>query len=960
MAASRSVTLNPREQQLRALLLDVAASIDASGSVHEPIILRWAGGWVRDKLLGVESHDIDVAINAMTGVAFAQRICDYCDTPAAVKKHSIGPDDIGNLHNVARNPDKSKHLETAMVRMLGLDLDFVNLRKETYAEDSRNPQMEFGTAEEDALRRDATINALFYNLNTDQVEDFTGGLADMDKKIIRTPLEPLQTFTDDPLRVLRLVRFASRLQFSIDSDTERFMGDKRVLDSLTVKISRERVGVELEKMLKGTLITFPAVSDFLRGDSEFILLLIIRPGKFPCSSLEIIDRLGLYRAIFTNPARADSTPSYESVLRWSVAYKCLHELMQNRTSPGSIAHTLVRTDDAAYVAWNLAAVAPWLPVMDPPDPHRKPNALPPVAVIAREGFKSPNKLTDVIAASHRNREEILALKQAVCNKESFLRERDRFGMAIRRWEFQGGSWRLQVLSTLLVEAMEHFEKWSGPEMTARIDFLQGWQDFLDHLTELDVYEAPSLKRLLDGNALAKSLGTKPGKWTGKALEVCVAWQLRNPKQTDPTGAVEEVQPETQSLTAEVALACLCIILADQPASAQFCLSDAALLSIITYANATDAWATRKAASLATQLLDSQLLGDKLTQFIVGPLLRDYFRPLFSKSSARVTSSGRPSYYAEATHDSPPGIETPSWKNGGDGSIVLSRFRWAVMSSDEELIATHWPLFTPPLLTLIEDDQTLTRKQGLNIMTNFLGKCPGRILVSTGVRNVIEDAIFPTLMFLPTLTPEAESIELLHAAYGALFLLIKGEPGGVVLPDQRSSLDKLFRDGIVAAFYHASQYARITELLMKYTTRVVQELGLSATKHLQTLVSMVTSILQDPFALAYPPGVLAAIETLHAVILNCWPRVSTPAHAGQIVKSLTICWLNIRDKDLEPQGLGDDLTCVEQQLKLAATCLQACWLEFHSSPPQDMSEVIKREPSVALLFPAFPDESTVND
>lgn len=259
--ASRSVQLNPREQQLRTLLLDVAASIPISGDVSEPVVLRWAGGWVRDKLLGIETNDIDVAINAMTGVTFAQRICDYCDTPAAVEKHHIGPDDVGNLHNVARNPDKSKHLETAMVRMLGLDLDFVNLRKETYAQDSRNPQMEFGTAEEDALRRDATINALFYNLHTDQVEDFTGGLADLDAKVIRTPMEPLQTFMDDPLRVLRLVRFASRLQFSIDPETERFMGDRRVLDALTVKISRERVGVELEKMLKG--IVTPATDHFL-------------------------------------------------------------------------------------------------------------------------------------------------------------------------------------------------------------------------------------------------------------------------------------------------------------------------------------------------------------------------------------------------------------------------------------------------------------------------------------------------------------------------------------------------------------------------------------------------------------------------------------------------------------------------------------------------------------------------
>ena len=249
--ASRTVQLNQREQRLRSLLLDVAQFIERGHSGAEPIVVRWAGGWVRDKLLGIDSHDIDVAINTMTGVSFAQFISEYCDGAEATKKHLLEPSEIGNLHRVARNPEKSKHLETAMVRVLGLDLDFVNLRKETYSQDSRNPQIEFGTAREDALRRDATINALFYNIHNGEVEDFTGGLNDIDVKIIRTPMDPLQTFTDDPLRVLRLVRFASRLEFTIDAETEKLMAHPGVLDSLRVKISRERVGVELEKMLRG-------------------------------------------------------------------------------------------------------------------------------------------------------------------------------------------------------------------------------------------------------------------------------------------------------------------------------------------------------------------------------------------------------------------------------------------------------------------------------------------------------------------------------------------------------------------------------------------------------------------------------------------------------------------------------------------------------------------------------------
>lgn len=247
-----TIELTPKEYQLKGLLLDAADYVNSSQPANEPVILRWAGGWVRDRLLGIESHDIDTAINVMTGEAFASKICELCEKPEIVEKHRIASDDIGNLHKIARNPDKSKHLETTTIKLFGFDVDFVNLRKETYSEDSRNPQMEFGTAEEDALRRDATVNALFYNLNSGRVEDFTSGLRDMKAKLIRTPLEPFQTFMDDPLRVLRLVRFASRLGFTIDRVAEQVMGNAKVLDALKLKISRERVGVEVEKMLKGT------------------------------------------------------------------------------------------------------------------------------------------------------------------------------------------------------------------------------------------------------------------------------------------------------------------------------------------------------------------------------------------------------------------------------------------------------------------------------------------------------------------------------------------------------------------------------------------------------------------------------------------------------------------------------------------------------------------------------------
>ncbi|KAH8808776.1 tRNA nucleotidyltransferase-like protein [Xylogone sp. PMI_703] len=500
--ATTTIKLTDREAQLRDLLLDVARYIDESKEIKDEIELRFAGGWVRDKLLGIQSHDIDTAINAMTGYSFSMKMKEYLSSEENMKKHSIEANDIGNLHKIAANPEKSKHLETVTTKIFGFDVDFVNLRKETYSEDSRNPQMEFGTAEEDALRRDATINALFYNLHTDLVEDFTGGLRDMDAKHIRTPLDPYTTFMDDPLRVLRLIRFASRLGFEIDKDSEISMSDMSVQHALEVKISRERVGVELEKMLK---------------------------GPDPRRSLQIIDRLRLYSTIFTDPTN-NGLPQ-PATSSWSKAYNCVEQLKSNET-PGSIYRVLVRSDDAKYLSWLLAALAPWAGLHPPAKAGGK-LPVPYATAVAREGIKADNKVCNVVTGALRNYDEITSFKAAVKEDRPVIRERDTLGMAIRRWESQGGHWRLQVLYALLVEVL------NSSCVTDQI--LSEWQTFLDHLDKMDIMDAPSIKPLVDGTRLTKDLKAKPGPWMKSALDICMAWQLRNPDERDPSEAIESVR-----------------------------------------------------------------------------------------------------------------------------------------------------------------------------------------------------------------------------------------------------------------------------------------------------------------------------------------------------------------------------------------------------------------------------------
>lgn len=132
-------------------------------------------------------------------------------------------------------------------------IDVVNLRGEEYASESRIPIITIGTPIQDAFRRDLTINSLFYNINTREIEDFTNkGIEDLKAGIIRTPLPPLQTFIDDPLRILRTFRFATRFGFKIEQDILEAINAEVKL-ALKTKISRERIRTELHWILSSDL-----------------------------------------------------------------------------------------------------------------------------------------------------------------------------------------------------------------------------------------------------------------------------------------------------------------------------------------------------------------------------------------------------------------------------------------------------------------------------------------------------------------------------------------------------------------------------------------------------------------------------------------------------------------------------------------------------------------------------------
>lgn len=231
---AQTIELNGTESALFSELLAYAKSEGMS------VVLRVAGGWVRDKLMGDECADIDIAIDSNSGHSFASGFMQYLRE----KK-----EDVSSFYLIPCNHEKSKHLETACLKFHGYSVDFVCLRTEKYT-DSRVPSVQVGTPLEDAERRDLTINALFYRLDTGAVEDFTGkGLADLEGKIIRTPISPSITFSDDPLRILRTLRFAAKYNFTIAPEIIDALGNGHIVGKIATLVSAERIGLEIHKII---------------------------------------------------------------------------------------------------------------------------------------------------------------------------------------------------------------------------------------------------------------------------------------------------------------------------------------------------------------------------------------------------------------------------------------------------------------------------------------------------------------------------------------------------------------------------------------------------------------------------------------------------------------------------------------------------------------------------------------
>ncbi|GJJ13929.1 hypothetical protein Clacol_008186 [Clathrus columnatus] len=410
---------------------------------------------------------------------------------------------------VESRADQSKHLETAKLGVLGLDLDFVNLRSEEYTSGSRIPaKVEFGTKLEDTLRRDITINALLYNVHTRSVEDHTKkGIPDLRAGIIRTPLSPKRTFLDDPLRVLRCIRFASRFSFKLVPELVEAARDEEVQRALDSKITRERIGEEIYKMIK---------------------------GPDPLRAVQLIHALSLYRSIFTPPS--SFVPS-ENPFNHQTGLAAVWKTVTPHSS------LLQHTRSSASIQGRLFLASALTPFKDS-FYTQKNKQKPLIEACLRDGLKLgvQDHLLDGIPVLFKGAKLIsdFELKKL----DGLPGERAALGLLLRQQYIHSPIFDAHWTSTILFSLVQELAPLWKPNNDRDLldplnvgfieneihafNIIQRYNALIIKAEELDLIKTLDMPHLLNGHDLTSLLGRRPGPWVGDVLSKVMEWQLKNP------------------------------------------------------------------------------------------------------------------------------------------------------------------------------------------------------------------------------------------------------------------------------------------------------------------------------------------------------------------------------------------------------------------------------------------------
>ncbi|KAL9600388.1 MAG: hypothetical protein Q9219_003238 [cf. Caloplaca sp. 3 TL-2023] len=344
---------------------------------------------------------------------------------------------------------------------------------------------------------------------------------------------------------------------------------------------------------------------------------------------------------------------------------------------------------------------------------------------------------------------------------------------------------------------------------------------------------------------------------------------------------------------------------EHPSGAEIQSSCTACLASFT--RQQDPWTSQEAYGLARSILSRQLdsirKDAEAFKKLIEDLLLSHIKPFFVRSRNPIlTDQARKAVSPLPRPNAPSDFQSTSkpWKFQSPHIVTI--FQWVLNQLDSAMVETTWPLVIPPLLAIVDDVSTAWKTRGCELLLLLLNVVPTNLLERSGLGEVFHDTVMPYLLYLPSLTPEDESIPLLDAAYTALIVLSSAHYGTSNTTASRiRSLDAIFRYGILKGHSHAGENVRIASLLLKKSSDLVDAMGIYCVKHLKDIIPLILAALTAPFATAYPPLLQTALQTLRAVILNGWPRVSS--HKGEILEGLVICWCRIDDEEPDPTLLA---------------------------------------------------------
>ena len=465
---SEEFKLNETEKECFSIILNILKKYNLTST-----ICRVAGGWVRDKLLGKESDDIDIALSDMKGSKLASLINEELYP---------GKDKVGIIQ---QNAQKGKHLETATIKICNIWIDFVNLRSEE--------ENVIGTPLTDAERRDLSINSVFYNINEKKVEDWTKkGINDLKNGIIETPIDAEITFKDDPLRILRMLRFALKYKFEISDNINNCI-EKNIEEyrnNYNNSISAERIEKELFKIINMDNSSFAIAYLY-----EYNLLdVILQPSKYNQNNKYNFDNLFLL-----------TTNLY-------ILGECILQKMK-------IFDIEINSDNFNKIDFGLLLLTVCYRNMQVKFGKENTTIN---KLILRETFKTANEYIKENQIMNENFDELISL----VNSNNY--ERLSIGKLLRKIHYKN------IIKILLVGICYDYINGANLKiLISEIDdnilnpIIKKYQGFFNYIVKENLLHVDELKPLFSGQEIIQSLNLKPGKEIGKLLELLIDEQIKD-------------------------------------------------------------------------------------------------------------------------------------------------------------------------------------------------------------------------------------------------------------------------------------------------------------------------------------------------------------------------------------------------------------------------------------------------